>query len=66
MTRTDEYTANVQLLYQATGKVILNQKEAAAALGVTPVTLRKHYGEYFEKGKITTARLAEILTRRSK
>lgn len=64
MTRTDEFLANFRQLEQATDKVMLNHKEAAAAIGCSLPTLRKYYGHLFQNGKITKARLAEAMTRR--
>lgn len=63
MRKSDTYFNNLDLIESRTDKVLLNKKDVGEILNISQPTVRARFGEYFKNGIITTATLAEVLTK---
>lgn len=63
MRRTDTYFNNLEFIESKTDKVLLSKKDVGEILNISQPTVRARFGEYFKDGIITTATLAEVLTK---
>lgn len=63
MRKSDTYFNNLDLIESRTDKVLLNKKDVGEILNISQPTVRVRFGEYFKNGIITTATLAEVLTK---